>query len=106
MQGAEAGCTAAGRRAEGAGKALIGEQHRDRLVGVQDRPVPTIGAEMATATDRSLPVFFLATEQSPRRREVMTMPTKSHGPGIKDPERYEALREKGMSKEKAARISN
>jgi hypothetical protein len=34
------------------------------------------------------------------------MPTRSHGPGIKDPERYEALREKGMSKEKAARISN
>ena len=32
--------------------------------------------------------------------------TKDHGPSIKDDEQYEALREKGMSKEKAARISN
>lgn len=31
---------------------------------------------------------------------------KSPGPSIKDPERYEALRDDGMSKEKAARISN
>ncbi len=29
-----------------------------------------------------------------------------HGPSIKDDERYEALREDGMSKEKAARIAN
>jgi hypothetical protein len=29
-----------------------------------------------------------------------------HGPSIKDDERYEALREEGMSKEKAARIAN
>lgn len=34
------------------------------------------------------------------------MPAKSHGPSVKDPEQYEALREEGMSKEKAARISN
>jgi hypothetical protein len=34
------------------------------------------------------------------------MPGKSHGPSIKDPDRYDALRDKGMSKEKAARISN
>lgn len=34
------------------------------------------------------------------------MPTKSPGPSIKDPERYEALRDDGMSKEKAARIAN
>lgn len=35
------------------------------------------------------------------------MPKKSdYGPSIKDPERYEALREKGYSKEKSARISN
>jgi hypothetical protein len=32
--------------------------------------------------------------------------TKDHGPSIKDDERYEALREDGMSKEKAARIAN
>lgn len=31
---------------------------------------------------------------------------KDHGPSIKDDERYEALREQGMSKEKAARIAN
>ena len=31
---------------------------------------------------------------------------KDHGPRIKDDEQYEALREKGMSKEKAARIAN
>ena len=31
---------------------------------------------------------------------------KEHGAQIKDDAKYEALREKGMSKEKAARISN
>ena len=31
---------------------------------------------------------------------------KDHGPQIKDDERYEALRDEGMSKEKAARIAN
>ena len=31
---------------------------------------------------------------------------KDHGPSIKDPERYEALRRDGASKEKAARIAN
>ena len=31
---------------------------------------------------------------------------KNHGPQIKDDERYERLREKGMSKQKAARIAN
>lgn len=35
------------------------------------------------------------------------MPTsKDHGPQIKDDEQYEALREQGASKEKAARIAN
>ncbi|SFH04691.1 hypothetical protein SAMN04488020_10638 [Palleronia marisminoris] len=32
--------------------------------------------------------------------------TKDHGPTIKDDETFEALRDKGMSKEKAARIAN
>lgn len=32
--------------------------------------------------------------------------TKNHGKSIKNDEQYEALRDKGMSKEKAARISN
>jgi hypothetical protein len=31
---------------------------------------------------------------------------KDHGPSVKDDETYEALREKGESKEKAARIAN
>ncbi len=31
---------------------------------------------------------------------------KDHGPSIKDDEQYEALRDQGMSKEKAARIAN
>lgn len=31
---------------------------------------------------------------------------KDHGPSINDNEQYEALREQGMSKEKAARIAN
>ncbi len=34
------------------------------------------------------------------------MPGSKHGPSIKDPDQYEALRDQGMSKEKAARISN
>ncbi|CUH40260.1 hypothetical protein JSE7799_02990 [Jannaschia seosinensis] len=32
--------------------------------------------------------------------------TKDHGPQIKDDDAYESLREKGASKEKAARIAN
>ncbi|MDY7105489.1 MAG: Rho termination factor [Actinomycetota bacterium] len=31
---------------------------------------------------------------------------KDHGPSVKDDEQYEALREQGASKEKAARIAN
>ena len=31
---------------------------------------------------------------------------KDHGPSIKDDKQYEALRDKGMSKERAARIAN
>ena len=34
------------------------------------------------------------------------MPGHRHGPAIKKPKVYEALRRKGMSKTKAARISN
>lgn len=32
--------------------------------------------------------------------------TKNHGPSIKNDEQYEALRDQGYSKEKAARIAN
>ena len=34
------------------------------------------------------------------------MPRRSPGPSVKDPELYEALRDDGASKEKAARIAN
>lgn len=34
------------------------------------------------------------------------MPDENPGPSIKDDEQYEALRDEGMSKEKAARIAN
>ncbi|HEX2259781.1 MAG TPA: hypothetical protein VHJ40_08580 [Actinomycetota bacterium] len=34
------------------------------------------------------------------------MPKSKHGPGVKNPDTYEALRDKGMSKERAAKISN
>jgi hypothetical protein len=33
------------------------------------------------------------------------MPGKRHG-NVKDPDKYEALRDKGMSKERAAKITN
>jgi len=34
------------------------------------------------------------------------MPKNDHGPSVKDPEQYEKLRQRGESKEKAARIAN
>ena len=34
------------------------------------------------------------------------MPGKDHGPSIRNDAQYEALRDKGMSREKAARIAN
>jgi hypothetical protein len=34
------------------------------------------------------------------------MPGKSPGPSVKKKDTYEALRDKGMSKQRAARISN
>ena len=34
------------------------------------------------------------------------MPKGKEGPSIKKPDTYEALRDKGMSKERAAKISN
>lgn len=34
------------------------------------------------------------------------MPGQSHGPSVKNPKQYEGMREKGMSKQRAAAISN
>jgi hypothetical protein len=39
-------------------------------------------------------------------RQEAPMPTKDHGPSVKDDKQYEGLRKKGMSKERAARIAN
>jgi Rho termination factor, N-terminal domain len=39
-------------------------------------------------------------------REEVTVVASDHGSSIKDDEQYEALRDKGMSKNKAARIAN
>jgi len=36
----------------------------------------------------------------------VALPGKKHGPAIKKPKTYEALKKKGMSKSRAARISN
>jgi hypothetical protein len=38
--------------------------------------------------------------------EVASRPGKSHGSSVKNPKQYERLRDKGMSKERAAAISN
>lgn len=43
--------------------------------------------------------------QSNRRKE-RSMPGQDPGPSVKNPEQYEALRDQGASKEKAARIAN
>ena len=37
--------------------------------------------------------------------EVVSMPGKKHG-NVKNPKQYEGLRDKGMSKERAAKIAN
>jgi hypothetical protein len=42
--------------------------------------------------------------QAPSNREVSRMPNKR--PSVKNEKQYERLKEKGMSKERAARISN
>lgn len=34
------------------------------------------------------------------------MPGSKHGPSVKNPKQYEGLRDKGMSKQRAAAISN
>lgn len=38
--------------------------------------------------------------------EDTAVPGKSHGSSVKNPKQYEGLREKGMSKQRAAAISN
>jgi hypothetical protein len=38
--------------------------------------------------------------------EETVVPASKHGPSVKNPKQYEGLREKGMSKQRAAAISN
>ena len=41
-----------------------------------------------------------------KQEEVRSLPGKKPGPSVKKPKTYEALKKKGMSKSRAARISN
>jgi hypothetical protein len=47
---------------------------------------------------------YLSDTRTPTKEA--TMPKRNPGPSVKDPEMYEALRDDGASKEKAARVSN
>jgi hypothetical protein len=49
-------------------------------------------------------VFWVGVLPKPERRSIV--PGKSPGPSVKKPKTYEALKKKGMSKARAARISN
>lgn len=64
------------------------------LIAVRDEEVARTNQSHSHATG----------ERSPRKEDIV--PEQEHGPSIKDPEQYEALRDEGMSKEKPARISN
>ena len=49
---------------------------------------------------------FFGWAGNPKITGRLRMPGKSHGPSVKKPKTYEALKKKGMSKSRAARISN
>src|SRR3546814_14241276 len=59
-------------------------------------------ADLPTGTLPASPCWKSSASRWTRRTRM----AKDHGPGIKDDERYEALRRQGASKEKAARIAN
>ena len=59
-------------------------------------------AELANQAHKALP---LARANAFKDR-AFSDPGHAHGPSILNPDIYEALRRKGYSKEKAARISN
>lgn len=63
--------------------------------------------ELAAFNRRSLPHTAAAALKVIRQRQAAgLMKSESHGPSIKNPKVYEALRRKGYSKSKAAAISN
>ena len=79
-------------------------------IGIASLPEDGPGAQdLLQAADRRL---YLAKAGRERRGPPFVAPaeeiamTKDHGPSVKDDETYEALREDGASKEKAARIAN
>ena len=47
-----------------------------------------------------------AKSSAKKRKGGGSVPGKKHGPSVKKPKVYEALKKKGMSKARAARISN
>ena len=62
-----------------------------------------------TSSGRVVPAagaFYLWALAAQNEKEVRLLPGKKHGPAIKKPKTYEALKKKGMSKSRAARISN
>ena len=50
--------------------------------------------------------FWVGVLPTRSEQEVANVPGKSPGPSVKKPKTYEALKKKGMSKSRAARISN
>jgi len=49
---------------------------------------------------------FTRAIECKKRKGGGSVPGKKHGPSVKKPKVYEALKKKGMSKARAARISN
>ncbi len=56
--------------------------------------------------NKAKPVLARGAMIADAKRVEVTDPGSDHGPSIKCPDIYEALKRKGYSKEKAARISN
>jgi hypothetical protein len=74
---------------------------------VQQRHRPGRRAGDAPAPGRSVIVSVGSVAGISATTEVPVMPKgKKPGPSVKKPKTYEALKDKGMSKERAAKISN
>jgi hypothetical protein len=69
------------------------------------RAAPQLGADRALA-ERWTFLIWAALEARKTEQGGVQLPGKSPGPSIKRPQTYEALKKKGMSKSRAARISN
>ena len=71
-----------------------------------DAVYPTFDPRRLTRIRAPLRVFLWAALCPKSRKEEFRMPGKKPGPSIKRPKTYEALKKKGMSKTRAAKISN